>query len=469
MDDRRTMPRRGGVLTIDLGDLSGPESVEAPSPVSPAVLRRLRVAVVVLLTLFGVVGATPGPTHFVTPLWTRTVSLAGFSVGVGRLTLSDPATKELTGRDLTTGDVRWRVGIPDPAQYVTTAAAGIASVVVRNVDFEETQAVQESDVTLLIDDSGAILTRLPGNQVTATSTTSLLLVSTGQQSVTVGCPPEVDRCSDVAGFDPRTRRQVWRAALPGSLVAGVAGGPERLSRFVMVQPDGAVDVRDPATAGVVRTLRLPAGLLTGGGTPQLLLVGDTLLVAVRGADRAELVAFGVGPAGRDWSASLPVRAAGGGRFFLAACGRLICLHADGADALFDPATGSLRGQVGYQVIGQVGDTLLAVPSPEQPGTPQSRRQVYLLRAVDGQSLGTLADTTMIGWDGGDGWAMLARQGVVGTTFTAIDGYGGLRLLGTMPGGDLVCQASAAILVCVDPGGQLRAWPIPPTGSPSTHR
>jgi hypothetical protein len=453
---------RGGVSTIDLGDLSVPEPVEPPAPVSPAVLRRLRVSLVVLLVLFAVVGAAPGPTHFVAPLWTRTVSLAGFTVGQDRLILSDPGAKELTGRDLDSGAVRWRVGIPEPVEYVTTPTAGLASVVVRSVDFEQTLAVSESDVTLLIDESGAILTRLPSNQVTAMPTSSLLLVATGQQSVTVGCPSDVDRCSDVAGFDLATRRQVWRYALPGAVVAGVPTGGAVLSRFVMVRPDGAVDVRDPASGDVTRTLRLPDSLIRGGGTPQLLLVGDTLVVAVRRNDRAEVVGFAVGPAGRDWSAALPVRSDGGGRFFLAPCGSLLCLHADGADALFDPATGRLRGQVGYQVVGQVGDTLLAVPSPEQPGTPQTRRKVYLLRAGDGQSLGTRPDTAVISWSGGDGWALLARQGTVGTTFTAIDGYGGERLLGTMAGVDLVCQAARAVLVCVDPGGELRAWPIPPT-------
>jgi hypothetical protein len=449
------------VSTIDLGDLSVPEPVEPPAAVSPAVLRRLRVSLVALLVLFAVVGATPGPTHFVAPLWTRTVSLAGFTVGTERLVLSDPGAKELTGRDVDSGAVRWRVGIPEPVEYVTPAAAGLASVVVRNVDFEETQAVSESDVTLLIDESGAILTRLPGNQVSAMTTTSLLLVSTGQQSVTVGCPSDVDRCSDVAGFDLTTRRQVWRLALPGVVVTSVPANGATLNRFVMVRPDGAVDVRDPASGDVARTLRLPDTLIRGGGTPQLLQVGDTLVVAVRRADRAEVVGFAVGPAGRDWSASLPVRPDGGGRFFLAPCGSLLCLHADGADAVFDPTTGRLRGQVGYQVVGQVGDTLLAVPSPEQSGTPQTRRKVYLLRAVDGQSLSTLADTAVIGWSGADGWAMLAYQGAVGTTFTAIDGYGGQRLLGTLPGVDLVCQAARAVLICVDPGGELRAWPIPP--------
>ena len=56
--------------------------------------------------------------------------------------------------------------------------------------------------------------------------------------------------------------------------------------------------------------------------------------------------------------------------------------------------------------------------------------------------------------------MLARLGRAGTEFWAIDGQGGRRLLGTVAGGELACQASRAVLVCADPVGFLRAWEIP---------
>src|SRR5690242_10874431 len=169
MDSRR--PARA--LTIDLGDVSVPEPVETVPPVSSAVRRRLRTALVVLLVLFGVAGATPGPRHLIAPLWTLPISLAGFTAGPQRLTASDPGTNTLTGRDLGSGVVRWRLRTSEPPRYLTATPAGLTSVVLPDVDFDQTQAVAEGEVTLLVDEAGTILARLPGSQVTLTPTTSM--------------------------------------------------------------------------------------------------------------------------------------------------------------------------------------------------------------------------------------------------------------------------------------------------------
>jgi hypothetical protein len=243
-------------------------------------------------------------------------------------------------------------------------------------------------------------------------------------------------------------------------VAAVAGnGP--LTRFATYRRDGTVEVRDPATGDVTRTVRLPARSATA--TPQLLLVGDTLVAATRGEDRATLDGVAVGPAGRDWSASLPVGrtvTASTARFYVAGCGRFVCLHADGADAVFDVDTGTPHGQVGYQVVGQVGATLVAVPSAEQPGTPQSRRVVYLLHAADVQRTDTFTDTVVVRWPDNDGRVLLAHQGSAGTLFSVIDARGDRQFLGTVPARDLVCAAAGVILVCADPVGLVRAWRLP---------
>jgi hypothetical protein len=264
----------------------------------------------------------------------------------------------------------------------------------------------------------------------------------------------------MVAFDVGARREVWRRVLPGLLVAAVAGnGP--LTRFATYRRDGTVEIRDPATGDVTRTVRLPARSATT--TPQLLLVGDTLVAATRGEDRATIDAVAVGPAGRDWSAALPVGrtvSANTARFYLAGCGRFLCLHADGADAVFDVDTGTPHGQVGYQVVGQVGATLIAVPSAEQPGTPRSRRVVYLLDAADVQRSDTFTDTVVVWWRDNDGRALLAHQGSAGTLFSVIDARGDRYILGTVAATDLVCAAAGAILVCSDPVGLVRAWRLP---------
>ena len=61
------------------------------------------------------------------------------------------------------------------------------------------------------------------------------------------------------------------------------------------------------------------------------------------------------------------------QFYVTGCGRMLCLHADGADAVFAPETGALRARLEVQVVGQIGDLLLAIPSTERPGTLRPRR------------------------------------------------------------------------------------------------
>jgi hypothetical protein len=448
-----------GLRTIDLGDLSVPEVEATPDTASPAVLRTVRAALVVLLVLTAA-GATTGEAHLVAPMWTRPASLAGFVVGATTVTISDPGAGAVIGLDPETGRIRWDLPLPVRPQYIYATGGGVVGVVVRDVN----AADDETRVTLLVTESGTVLAGMPGNQVTVVPTTSLLLAETGQGSVTVGCPEGAEVCTDVAGFDLAAERQVWRRALPGFMVPSPASPEGPLTRFATVRANGLVEIRDPATGDQVGAVRLPASQLGLESAPRLLLFGDTLLSAVRHDGRAELLAVAVGPRGYNWSVGLAVSRTLGVQFFLAGCGRLVCLHVDGADLLFDPSTGTQRGQVANQVVGEVGQTLLAVPSFERPGTPQSRRTVYLLRATDGRETDMLPDTAVVRWGDTGGRVMLARQGSFGTTFTVIDGLGGSRLLGTVASADLICEAMRTFLVCADPMGVVRAWRLPVTST-----
>ena len=455
-------PRPGATLTIDLGEVSGPDVIEALPPVAPYVLRTLRSVVVALLVAFSIGGAAPGATHLIAPLWTRPASLAGFALGQTNLALSESGAKAVLGRDLATGGLRWRLATADPPQYTipVVGGGGLIAVVVRNVDADGVDDVNDSSITVLVTEDGTLLTRLPGNQVSTVPTSSLLLVSTGRDSSLLPCPPEAPVCTELAAFDIAAQREVWRRVLPGLLVPAVAGaGP--LTRFATERRDGTVDIRDPATGDASRSVRLPDRPVAG--TPQLMQVGDTLVYATRGEDRATLDAIAVGPTGRAWTAMLPVArtvTANTARFYLAGCGHFVCLHADGADAVFDVDTGGLHGQVGYQVVGEIGPTLIAVPSAEQPGTPQSRRTVYLLDAADVQRTATFADTVVVWWRDSDGRVLLAHQGSAGTQFIIIDAHGEQHLLGTVAIRDLVCAASGTVLVCSDTVGLVRAWRLP---------
>ena len=148
------------------------------------------------------------------------------------------------------------------------------------------------------------------------------------------------------------------------------------------------------------------------------------------------------------------------QFYVTGCGQMLCLHAEGTDAVFAPETGALRAQPGLRVVGQFGDSLLAVPSTERPGTTQSRRTVLVISAANGRRLATLPDTVVVPWRDAGARAMLARQGPRGTDITVLDAAGGNRLVGTVSGSNLTCAAAGVRLVCADPVGVVRAWRLP---------
>jgi hypothetical protein len=165
-----------------------------------------------------------------------------------------------------------------------------------------------------------------------------------------------------------------------------------------------------------------------------------------------------GASTRAWSVTVPVSEVvtdATARFYLAPCAGFLCLHSDGASTLIEPATGQARGQVGVEIVGSVAGTLLAVPSLE---LTRREREVYLL-AADTQRTATLAHSTVIRWRDNGGQALVSEQGPQRTAFT-IWGADGPRRVGSVAGVDLACQARTAVLVCTDPGGNLRAWRIP---------
>jgi hypothetical protein len=192
-------------------------------------------------------------------------------------------------------------------------------------------------------------------------------------------------------------------------------------------------------------------------------MGDTLVSAVRGEDQAIVTAYPLGPDGHDWATSIgvsrevdPDRA----RFYLDACGRLLCLHADGADNAVDPDTGARRVRVEHEIVAEAGTTIVAVPSTEVPGSGEDRRVVYLFARTDGAPIATLVDTAPVPWRDSGSRVMLARQGHGMTAFTVLDADGGSRLLGAVTGTELTCGATGEVLVCADPIGVIRAWRLP---------
>ncbi len=453
---------RAPVPTIDLGDLSlsAREPEPGPQPLSRTRRRRPVLVALILLVAFGSVTSGPGTRYLGDPLWTASASLAGFAMGSTAVILSEPDGLGVIGRDLATGDVSWTFVLGSPPLSVADLGNGVVSVVVHDI-------VTATTVTLLITDRGTVLARIPGADVVPISIGSYLLVASGPATVRVDCLGDRDTCTDVSTFDIDSGRRLWRLPLTGDLIPSVADPSTGIRRVATMRSDGMVEIRDPATGSTVRSYALPGGRRSGHGDggywPQALMVGDTLIVAVRRDLRAELTAYPVGPEGYGWTASMPVSPpllAATAQFFVTGCGRMLCLHADGADAVFAPETGALRAQLGVQVIGQFGDYLLAEPSSERPGAALSRRTILVLSAANGRRLASLADTVVVPWRDDGNRAMLAHQGPGGTDFTVIDAAGGYRLLGTVSGSDLTCAAAGGLLVCADPVGFVRAWRLP---------
>ena len=470
MDVRRTLAELASPAvrpTIDLGDISGPDPAEPPDSVSIAARRGLLTALMAVVVAFGVAPSAPGRAFLGEPLWTAQASLAGFALGATTVVMSEPGDRYIVGRDLLTGTPRWRVMVAAPPQYTSELGNEIAAVVVgdRASDGTSNTDVLESTVTLLITQGGSVLAQIPGFAVVPLAIGRYLLVATGQSSVTLGCPEDRDRCTDMSAFDTTISRQVWRLPLTGNVIPSIADPSTGVRRLATISPADLVELRDPATGDIVSTYTLP---WTGPHTqvaprPPVLLIGDTLAVALREEDRAVLTAYPVGPTGRSWTASISVNRTvdpSRAQFYLAGCGQLLCLHVDGADNAFDPDTGAARVRVVQQIVAQCGDTLLAVPSTERPGSARERRMVYLYSSADGALLAALPDTALVPWQDSGARTMLAHQGHGQTDFMVPDRAGGGRLLGTVSGSDLTCSATTGVLVCTDPAGLVRVWRLP---------
>lgn len=462
MDVRRTfVPSFGGPATIELGDMSEPPPVRSADPISCGTQRRLWGAVLVLLVLFGAAPSNRAVAYLGRPLWTVPSSLGGFAVSDGGVVMSEPGGRRIIGRDLATGEIRWQIPLDTPPQYIVELTDGTAAVVVRDRSADAGEVI-ETTVSLIITAGGSILARVPG-EVLPLVFGQYLVIPSEPGSVTVNCPADRDRCTDVSTFDTATGRTAWRVPVGGAVVASAADPDTGVARLAMIDRSGLIELRDPATGTVIAAVTPPAGwpATASAVRPQALIVGQTLIAAVRLAEVAVVAAYPIGPGEPSWTTTIAVDSrpeASTSRFYLASCGRLVCLHADGQDNGFVVRTGERVVQVPHQLIGQVGELLVGVPSTEVSGTVRERRTVFIFGPT--APIQVLPDTAVVSRHGASDSLLLAHQGATSTDFTVLDGAGAARLLGSVPGADLTCSATRDRLACADPGGELRVWRLP---------
>jgi hypothetical protein len=433
---------------IDLGELVVHDDDDgAPRRFS---WRTGRVAAVILLCLVSLGASVRVPPGLGTPLWTGEVSLAGFALGSTFLAGAEPGSRVVVGRDLITGDPRWEAQVDDPPQ-INRSIGNFAAVITKEPSSPDQNDVRQN-ITVILSPTGAVLARTLGDQLFQTTVGGYFLLSMGQA---IGCPDETGRCVDVAAFDAVTGAPVWRQVIPGVVLTRSGG---ETSRFLTGRGDGLITLRDVATGAAIETYQVPGALRL------VMVVGDTLVTADRGPTGAVVSAYRPGPFRRLWSVTVPAGdtvSDSTAQFYLRDCGRLVCLHVDGGNAVLDPDTGVMRAYVGLEVVDEVGSILLAVPTFEQAGTSRERRVVHLLDAADGRELRVLPDTVQVPWAGSGGRALFARAapGEV-TGFVVLTPDGELHRLGGVPGADLSCQARDQILACVDPVGSVRVWRLP---------
>ena len=84
----------------------------------------------------------------------------------------------------------------------------------------------------------------------------------------------------------------------------------------------------------------------------------------------------------------------------------------------------------------------------------------MLDPATGATLATLWNATGVGWYDNGRRVLLAQQGRDRTAFVLIDADGNTRVLGSVDGVGLNCQARSDVLACAAPSGLLRVWPLP---------
>jgi hypothetical protein len=96
---------------------------------------------------------------------------------------------------------------------------------------------------------------------------------------------------------------------------------------------------------------------------------------------------------------------------------------------------------------------------DKSGVP-SARDLQLIDPRSGAVRNTVRGATGVGWLAGGGQALLAQEGADRTAFVLVDPAGRTRVVGSVAGVGLNCQARDDVLACAAPSGLLRVWRLP---------
>jgi hypothetical protein len=444
------------VVTIELGELAAAE-VPAGPEMSHGTRRALLAALVAVACALGLVASARAEPSLGEPLWSGPVSLVGFNLGPDSLYLAEPNGRVVLARELRTGRERWRLEIDALPLMSTYAGEGVAAVQTR----VPAPADQGTNTVLLVREAtGQTIGRTSGDVVGPATTGHQLILVRPAELANDSCPTFGLPCVDVAAIDITTGREQPRLSLSGEQRLTVSTVDGRADSYGTYQADGTIRVYDAGSGALIDSMNVGAGL-AGFVT----LSPDLLMTTRRDGDAMRLDAYRRGPLTPLWSTALPVTGSEDGpAWWLAGddCGAVVCARTGDRTVLLDRETGRPRFEYQGEIAGAVGSgALLGYELRREP----SSRQVHDVEVLDprtGAVRNVVRDAAWVGWPGSGGRVLVAQQGTGRTAFVLIQADGSTRVLGSVDGVGLNCQARDAVLACAAPSGLLRVWSLPPS-------
>lgn len=445
---------------IDLGVL--PENATDPigPRFSPRMRRTLLAAATTMVCLLALVGSTATERGLTAPLWTGPVTLNGYQLGGDVLFSTSVDGHAITARDLRTGEQLWQHEVSDVPENTVDLGGGITAILTRELD--ATRGLPRGSTTFVRTRTGEEIGQIEGS-VGAASVGGLpiLIYSTRDD-----CPSTEMMCVTLSGWNAEGgRREVWRTELPPDVYALESFRGDLVDGLVTVAPDGTVELRDLASGSVLTSVALPE--LTVGG--QLSLLTGVLVTAVRvgGGDTVALTGYERPSLTRIWSTEVSSVVVSEREYargmWLGACGADVCLHGDDRGAwLIDPTTGTVKGRTALELVNRLGNGvfLARVPDSDPIGREPRESLDGIILDASMQVLAPLPVRDQVWWRDSDERALFTRTGPDRTGFLDVDPSGQQRLLGSVPGTDLTCEARGRYLACADAGGTLRVWRLP---------
>jgi len=429
-----------GVITDGGDELSEP----APRPLRHRDVRRVLLAAVAVLCLFGVTASALPVSHGPEKLWSVPFRQGtdAFTVTPDTVYVLSPDDQTLTAYANRTGEVRWSNTGLRGTSWVGTVTSGVMLLPAENTTVQLEQADggevfrQFTRQTIALDAAtGRQLWRQPGD----------LSLFSGDLVLLADWNEDGSSARTLRGVRLHDGAPVWSLPATG-LETWATGSPltSGADRLLTVTPQGLVTVHDLADGRRITSgrVRWHAQGQEADSYTNLAVEGHVLYLESVDAGQARVTAYDTDTLRELWH--VDNRSYGG----FMGCGPVLCLGSLHGTSGYDPATGALRWtRAGAVNAFPLSERLLLVD--EQTSSRQT-----LIDATTGREVRDLGGATLVwsDWRVDDSPYLLTPTeqppGLVAVS--ELDGVTGeSRLLGTMEAmGDDSCQSTHRLLICV---------------------